>query len=187
VTDAENSSRTPAEFPIPDLAAGISLHILSGDEWSLLCIARLAALHDSPESFLSRYETERAYSEDQWRAQLKRGLWIVLKDEKDNVSGLVGIVMGKDILSSERYLEYLWVSRQIRGLGLASSLIESIQEYLSRSGITTLWLWILNGNYIARRLYEKHGFATTHKRQPLLDRPGRYEERMKLEIEQVSR
>ena len=107
----------------------------------------------------------------------------MLKDKKDNVCGLVGIVKGKDILPNERYLEYLWVSPQHRGLGLASSLIESIREYLSLSGIATLWLWVLNGNRIAWRLYEKHGFITTHKRQPLRDRPGRYEERMKLNIE----
>ena len=48
---------------------GISLHILSNEEWPLLCRARLAALQDSPESFLSRYETEKNYPENQWRAQ----------------------------------------------------------------------------------------------------------------------
>jgi ribosomal protein S18 acetylase RimI-like enzyme len=172
-----------AEFPIPDLPEGISLHILSDEEWPFLRDARLAALYDSPESFLSRYETEMGYSEDQWRAQFKRGFWIVLKDKKDNVSGLVGIVKASDVLPSERYLEYLWVSPQYRGLGLASSLIESIREYLRLSGITTLRLWVLNGNETAWRLYEKSGFITTHKRQPLRDRPGRYEEQMKLDIE----
>lgn len=182
MTGANNSSIGPAEFPIPDLPDGISLHILSDEEWPLLRHARLTALHESPESFLSSYETERHYTEDKWRDQFARGFWIVLKD-KNAVGGLVGIVTGKDILPTERYLEYLWVSPQRRGLGLASSLIESIRQYLSVSGITTLWLWVLNGNQIALRLYEKHGFVTTHKVQPLRDRPGRYEERMKLSIE----
>ena len=182
MTDAHDSSIGLPGFPIPELPEGISLHIVSEKEWPLLRCARLAALQNSPESFLSTYETEENYSEDQWRAQLKRGFWIVLKD-KDNVSGLVGIVTGQDIPPTERYLEYLWVSPQRRRLGLASSLMESIREYLSLSGITTLWLWVLNGNERAVRLYKNHGFITTHTRQPLRDRPGRYEEKMKLAIE----
>ena len=107
----------------------------------------------------------------------------MLKDKKYDVSGLVGIVKGKDILPTERYLEYLWVSPQRRGLGSAFFANRIRTKIPSLSGITTLWLWVLNGNGIAWRLYEKHGFITTHKRQPLRDRPGRYEERMKLAIE----
>jgi ribosomal protein S18 acetylase RimI-like enzyme len=46
----------------------------------------------------------------------------------------------------------------------------------------TAWLWILNGNDPALRLYEQFGFQSTNRRQPLLKQPGRYEERMRLRL-----
>jgi ribosomal protein S18 acetylase RimI-like enzyme len=44
------------------------------------------------------------------------------------------------------------------------------------------WLWILNGNDPALRLYEQFGFQSTNERQPLPGQPGRYEERMRLRL-----
>ena len=38
---------------------------------------RLSALAESPHAFLATYEREKAYSEDQWRAEFTRGDWIV--------------------------------------------------------------------------------------------------------------
>jgi hypothetical protein len=44
------------------------------------------------------------------------------------------------------------------------------------------WLWILNGNDPALRLYEQFGFQSTNQRQPLPEQPSRYEERMRLRL-----
>jgi ribosomal protein S18 acetylase RimI-like enzyme len=170
------------KFVVHNLPTELFCHVLDEQEWARLRNARLTALRDDPESFLSRYETEMAYSEARWRNEFTRGTWVVLEEENGAPAGLVGIVKSSDISSSGRYIEYLWISPRRRRSGLASSLLEAIREYLSMSGITTIWLWVLNGNEEAWNLYEKHGFITTHKRQPLRDRPDRYEERMKLTI-----
>ena len=44
------------------------------------------------------------------------------------------------------------------------------------------YLWIIDGNDEAMRLYKRVGFISTNERQELPDRPGQYEERMMLDL-----
>jgi hypothetical protein len=43
-------------------------------------------------------------------------------------------------------------------------------------------LWVLDGNEVAMRLYQRAGFTTTNYRQPLAARPGRTKERFYLNL-----
>jgi hypothetical protein len=43
-------------------------------------------------------------------------------------------------------------------------------------------LWVLDGNDVAMRLYERVGFTRNNHRQPLEARPGRSEERLRLDL-----
>lgn len=156
-------------------------HVLAPDEWSLLRDLRLLALKDSPDSFLSNYEREDRYEDAQWKAEFERGEWMVAFDQ-DAPVGVLGAVSGWDKPDIDRYLEYLWVSPMSRRYGVASLLIRAFLARLTDQGIATVWLWILNGNDPAWRLYTKLGFVTTNEKQELRDRVGRYEERMSLDL-----
>ncbi len=59
-------------------------------------------------------------------------------------------------------------------------LLRTVLDRLRDCGVRTAWLWILNGNDSALRLYQQFGFQSTNQRQPLPKQPGRYEERMRL-------
>jgi ribosomal protein S18 acetylase RimI-like enzyme len=61
-------------------------------------------------------------------------------------------------------------------------LLRTVLDRLRDSGVRMAWLWILNGNDPALRLYEQFGFQSTNERQPLPGQPGRYEERMRLRL-----
>jgi ribosomal protein S18 acetylase RimI-like enzyme len=51
-------------------------------------------------------------------------------------------------------------------------------DHLADEGVELAWLWVLDGNEAARRLYVTLGFTSTGERQPLPACPSRTEERM---------
>ena len=82
----------------------------------------------------------------------------------------------------ECYLEYMWIAPHVRRSGSGSVLLRTVLDRLYDQGVHTVWLYILNGNQAAMRLYERFGFQRTNEWQPLPDHPAGSEERMKLSL-----
>lgn len=143
--------------------------------------ARLVALRTSPESFLSRYETEAGRPAEWWRRELARGDWLIAVLDGAPV-GLLGVTREPDAADDERFLSYLWVHPQVRRSGLATTLLTTALDRLRGSGVARVWLWVLDGNHAAWRLYEHLGFGRTGQRQLLPGHPAGYEERLALDI-----
>ena len=57
-------------------------------------------------------------------------------------------------------------------------MINEVLDRLKRSGVRTVFLWVLDGNGSAMRLYKRLGFVSCNRRQPLEGFPGRSEELM---------
>jgi RimJ/RimL family protein N-acetyltransferase len=160
-------------------------HIMDEAEWSILRDMRLAALRESPGSFLSSYSEESTYEEREWRAEFERGEWTIeVRNEK--AVALVGVTREQDTPADECYLEYVWVRPGFRHRGIATDLIKNVLRRLLNRGFVTIWLWILDGNEPARRLYEKCGFTSTGRTQRPRRSPSRREELMKLIFRQRS-
>lgn len=157
------------------------VQVLTEGEWFRLRDVRLTALSESPGTFLSSYERELTYGEDEWRTEFSRGEWTIAVVHGHAV-GLLGATQEVDTPSNERYLEYMWVSPELRRSGVASTLIRTVLSQLLSSGIITAWLWILDSNEPARQLYERSGFVSTNEKQPLPDDLSRNEERMKMSL-----
>ena len=157
----------------------VAVKQLTPDQWSELREIRLAALADSPQMFLSSYEREVDYAPAIWENEFKRGDWYA-----GYVGGtpvcMIGVTKEPDMPPDECYLEYMWVSPQFRGSGIARSLLEEVLGNLREAGYATVLLWVLSGNDIAAHLYERMGFDWTGRAQPLADRPGRCERQMRL-------
>jgi ribosomal protein S18 acetylase RimI-like enzyme len=151
------------------------------DEWPILRHIRLAALHESPDAFLATYEREICYDEDQWRSEFGRGDWNIGFVDGAPVS-LLGVTQTLDTPADTRYLEYLWVAPGHRGRGTAVQMLTVILERLRVSGVRTAFLWVLDGNDVAMRVYKRVGFLRTDYRQPLPGRPGRSEERLYMNL-----
>jgi hypothetical protein len=64
---------------------------------------------------------------------------------------LVGITREADMPMDECYLGYLWVDPQFRRQGTASGLIKDVLGRLKKSGVRTVFLWVLDGNDSAMR------------------------------------
>jgi ribosomal protein S18 acetylase RimI-like enzyme len=158
-----------------------SVKVLTEDEWPVLRDIRLSALEDSPQAFLSSFAHEVAYNEGRWRREFVRGEWAVAV-AADQVIGLLGATRESAMPSHECYLEYLWVWPETRRSGVASMLLRTALDRLRDSGVRTVWLWILDGNDSAMRLYQGFGFQSTNERQRLPADPARSEERLRLSL-----
>jgi ribosomal protein S18 acetylase RimI-like enzyme len=153
-------------------------------DWPRLRDIRLAALKDDPPAFLSNHETEAAFGEARWRQQFARGQWNVMVADGTGSQdvGLVGVTREPGIPSLECYLEYLWVAPGFRRRGVASMLLRTVIDRLRDADVHTVWLYILDGNDPAMRLYQRFGFQSTNERLPLPHNPERTEERMRLRL-----
>jgi RimJ/RimL family protein N-acetyltransferase len=156
--------------------------VLNENQWRTLRDVRLTALKESPQSFLSKYEIEVNFGERKWREEFSRGEWIIAGEEGKAPEALIGVVHGYDIPSTDRYLEYLWISPKMRRSRLATNLIKAVLRRLEASGTDVVWLWILDGNEPARQLYNKCGFTTTGERHRPRKNRSLWEERMNLRL-----
>lgn len=155
---------------------------LACDEWATLRDIRLAALHDSPGAFLATHEREMEFGEDQWRAEFIRGDWYVGRMD-DRAVSLLGITRTADTPADQCYLEYLWVAPEHRRSGIASRMLGIVLTLLQAAGLSTAFLYVLDGNESAQQLYKRVGFVSTNHRQRL---PGqnRSEELLQLDLSQ---
>jgi ribosomal protein S18 acetylase RimI-like enzyme len=158
-----------------------SVQVLTEDGWPRLRDIRLTALKSDPTAFLASYETELAYLESKWRREFSRGEWYVMGASGRDI-GLVGATRWPDLPQHECDLEFLWVAPEFRRAAAATLLLRTVLDRLRDSGVRTIWLWLLNGNDPALRLFEQFGFQSTNQRQSLPDNPARSEERMSLRL-----
>jgi ribosomal protein S18 acetylase RimI-like enzyme len=161
--------------------------VLAENDWPSLRDIRLQALNTDPAAFLASHETEAAFAEQRWRQEFTRGEWHVMRaaeqgPERQDV-GLLGVTWLPATPSWGRYLEYLWVAPELRQHGVASNLLRTVLDRLRDSGVHTVWLYILDGNTPAMRLYQRFGFQSTNDVQPLPDDPTRSEERLWLRLD----
>jgi ribosomal protein S18 acetylase RimI-like enzyme len=157
------------------------IKLLVPDEWPLLRDIRLAALGDSPHAFLSSHQVESAFDELRWRAEFERGEWTV-SIHGDQPTGIVGCTREPGKPAYECYLEYIWVAPEWRNQGVAHNMLTVVLGRLRESGVRTAYLWVLDGNDAAVRLYKRVGFISSDQRQPLAERPGRSEELMQFNL-----
>jgi ribosomal protein S18 acetylase RimI-like enzyme len=130
------------------------------------------------------YRNEKTYDEGRWRAEFTRGDWYVgiEGEQASQMVSLVGVTREPGTPTHERFLEYLWVDPGFRRRGIASGMIRQVLDRLKQLGVRTVFLWVLDGNDGATRLYKRLGFASCNNRQALEARPGRSEELMQLDL-----
>jgi ribosomal protein S18 acetylase RimI-like enzyme len=157
----------------------LDIDVLVPAQWQLLKEIRLTALYDSPRAFLATYDEESAFDDSRWLKEFDRGSWLVGRENERAVS-LLGCTRLEQPETPEFYLEFLWVSPDYRQRGIAYRMIQHAVERLRAAGVLRAFLWVLDGNDAAVRLYRRAGFVSSNHREPLPR--GRSEERMQLDL-----
>jgi ribosomal protein S18 acetylase RimI-like enzyme len=157
------------------------IKLLVPNEWRLLRQVRLTALQESPDSFLAQYDEEFTFSQERWRSEFDRGDWYI-GFRQQNAMSMVGCTREKETPKSECFIEYLWVEPDSRGSGVAFHLLTNIIDRLRVAGVRRAFLWVMDGNDRAERLYRRVGFVSSKIRHPLTARPGRSEALMQYDL-----
>jgi len=138
---------------------------LGPDAWQTWRDVRLAALADAPHAFASSLAKEQGYDEAGWRDWMHpdRGLKAVL-DTQTGPVGLVGAWLPENRNAVELYS--MWVQPSWRGRGLGDVLVSEVLDWAREHDHKQVELWVVDGNRIAERLYQRHGFRLTGESQP---------------------
>jgi len=160
----------------------VTTRLLAAPDWDVLRDVRLAALRESPDSFLSLYHEERQHGPQWWKAAVRRDTWMVYTSDEGATQALLGATRAFDIPPSDRYLSYLWVAPAARGRGIGTKLMTEMLTHLRSRNVPRVWLWVFDGNEAAHRLYRKLGFQSTGFRKQLEQDPFRAEELLLLEL-----
>jgi len=166
---------------VTDSPSGLSVEVLTEDEWPRLQSIRLAALLEDPSAFLFSHENEETYGEQEWRQEFSRGQWNIMVSDHKQI-GLLGVTSEETVSEQKYYLEYLWVEPKYRRVGVASLLLTTVLARLQASGVRTVWLYILDGNEPAMHLYRRFGFQNANERVELPDHPAGGEELLRLRL-----
>jgi ribosomal protein S18 acetylase RimI-like enzyme len=153
----------------------LDIKILTSANWAKLKEIRLEALRESPQAFLSTHKKEQSWSRDQWLAEFERGDWSVGYEAEQAVC-LIGATRTPGMPTHECYLEYVWVAPGQRGKGVAAGLLTFTFSRLRAAGVRTAFLYVLDDNAAARRLYKRLGFISANEPEPLAEHPGRSEQ-----------
>jgi ribosomal protein S18 acetylase RimI-like enzyme len=70
----------------------------------------------------------------------------------------------------------MWVTPGHRESGIAYDMLIFTFGRLQAIGVRTAFLYVLDGNDAAMRLYKRAGFTSANEPEPLADCPGRSEE-----------
>jgi GNAT superfamily N-acetyltransferase len=178
---------TVASRPAVDVRDdALKMAVLTPAEWPTLMAVRLRALEDSPESFLSDYDSEKKWGRDEWMQRFDDAVWVIARDG-DDVVGIARSVRLPDKPLQERYVESVWVAPFYRGSGVTGDLLNALVDAEPSTDIKELWLWLLDSNHQARRTYQNLGFTPTDDEQELRDGSGRYEERWIVAVKDLRR
>ncbi len=126
--------------------------MIGPDDWRDWRSIRLRALAESPSAFGSTLAREQEFAEADWRERTSSSALVY--DEG------VPVAMGAGFEDEpgQMMVVAMWTEPDCRGQGLGGRVLDAIVS-LARSRHLVPHLFLMPGNGVAGRLYERHGFV----------------------------
>ncbi|WP_324731393.1 GNAT family N-acetyltransferase [Pseudomonas paeninsulae] len=147
------------------------IKILTAKNWELYKSARLSSLRDSPDSFGSTYDQETTLSDAEWQSRLDLkfrdidALPLVAELDGKPVGVAWGFIHKPDLRIAHIY--QMWVSPELRGKGIAKSLLREIEAWAISRGCGLMALAVTTSNEAAVNLYRSFGFIAAGQLEEL--------------------
>jgi len=139
----------------------ISIVRATSEDWMKYKAIRLETIKNEPDAFPNIYEKLLAYTEKDWRKILEdENTTFFMSLSNSNPIGVGRVTFNDEEVDPDTaYIGGLYVNKQYRGQGIATSLLKYITNQSSnRKGITKMKLWVRDTQTNAIQLYEKLGF-----------------------------
>lgn len=147
------------------------IKILTPGNWELYKSARLKSLRESPDSFGSIYDQEAGLSDAEWKSRLD------LKSRDFDALPLIAEIEGQPVGIAWGFIHKLnlqvahiyqmWVSPELRGRGIAKSLLLKIKAWALCRGCSLMALGVTTSNEAAVNLYMTFGFVAAGQLEEL--------------------
>lgn len=143
------------------------LRDLDEADWATYRELRLAALQESPQSFVGTYAEESEQDEDAWRVRIS-GAHRFVAESKGTTLGIVGLGRPSDAGTDAGAGEIfdLWVAPESRAVHVARELVATAREKATDEGLTHLFFWVVPENVPALAFATSVGFHPTSRRRP---------------------
>ena len=147
------------------------IKVLTPEKWRLYKFVRLNSLRDSPDSFGSTYDQEVGLSDAQWQSRLDLKLRDIdalpLVAELDGQPAGVawGLIDKEDLRTAHIY--QMWVPPELRGKGIAKSLLGEIEAWAISRGCGLMALAVTTSNEAAVSFYRSFGFVAAGQPEEL--------------------
>jgi RimJ/RimL family protein N-acetyltransferase len=150
---------------------------LHEDQWFRYRDIRLAALESDGHAFGGNLDSERLFSEDDWRSKARQYVAIVVNLDDADIAMMTVENLDGDF-GATCWVGSCWVSPKYRKMGALRALFDYLDSMaLERNWITQgLGVWV--DNEIAITAYEKLGFEKKGEKQESSRKPGIYYQRM---------
>ncbi|MCG6542768.1 GNAT family N-acetyltransferase [Pseudomonas sp. KSR10] len=149
----------------------VEIKIITPDEWELYKLARLNSLKESPDYFGSIYDQEAVLSDAEWRSRLDLkfrdvdALPLIAELKGQPVGIAWGFIHKPNLQVAHIY--QMWVSPELRGKGIAKSLLLKIKTWALGRGCSLMALGVTTSNEAAVNLYKKFGFIAAGQLEEL--------------------
>ncbi|MYM27642.1 GNAT family N-acetyltransferase [Duganella sp. CY15W] len=141
------------------------------EDWQELKRIRLAALLDAPTAFGVTHASAAAYTDTAWQDRAAgRGPARYLLAFQDGVA--VGIVGHVPVNAQTLGLIAMWVAPEVRGTGIAKSLVQAVQSHAALHNYARVTLDVSPENSRAAAFYLKQGFTFLPEWEALESHPA---------------
>ena len=155
----------------------ITVEELGEDSWSRYRDIRLAALESDGHAFGGNLESERLFTESQWREKVRQYVAVVaVVNDKDIAMMTIENLSGD--FGATCWIGSCWVDPEFRQHGALRALFEyaDLQATARDWLVQGLGVWV--DNQIAITAYEKLGFSKMGEKQESTRKPGMFYQRM---------
>jgi len=150
---------------------------LHEDQWLRYRDIRLAALENDGHAFGGNLESERLFTESEWRSKARQYIALVaIIDSKD--IGMMTVENLSGDFGATCWVGSCWVDSNFRQHGALRSLFEYLDAHAAAKDWTTQGLGVWVDNEPAIKAYERLGFKQVGEKQESTRKPGMYYQRM---------
>ncbi|CAN2234040.1 NAT_SF domain containing protein [Candidatus Planktophila dulcis] len=150
---------------------------LDENQWTRYRDIRLAALESDGHAFGGNLDSERLFTESEWRSKARQYIALVAVVGAEDI-GMMTVENLKGDFGATSWVGSCWVDPEYRQHGALRALFEYLDLHAAQRDWSVQGLGVWVDNEIAITAYEKLGFEKLGEKQESTRKPGMYYQRM---------
>ncbi len=150
---------------------------LDENQWTRYRDIRLAALESDGHAFGGNLDSERLFTESEWRSKARQYIALVAVVGAEDI-GMMTVENLKGDFGATSWVGSCWVDPEYRQHGALRALFEYLDIHAAQRDWSVQGLGVWVDNEIAITAYERLGFEKMGEKQESTRKPGMYYQRM---------